>query len=218
MEKTPKIADLRQDYLLQSLDITDVAIDPIAQFKKWFDEALNAQILEPNAMSLATVSVEGKPSVRIVLLKDVDTEGFTFYTNYDSKKGIDINQNPNVALCFNWLDLQRQVRIEGIATKVPAATSAAYFHSRPKGSQIGAWASPQSKVVADRDFLEKNYAALATQYADTEGGIPLPPHWGGFSVAPQLIEFWQGRSSRLHDRICYQKMLDGSWQLSRLAP
>ncbi len=213
-----KIADLRQDYLMQSLDANDVDKNPISQFKKWFEEAVNAQILEPNAMTLATVSAQGKPSARVVLLKDVDTEGFTFYTNYESKKGRDMADNPQVALCFNWLDLQRQVRIEGTVEKVPTATSEAYFRSRPKGSQIGAWASPQSREVSDRAFLENNYEKLSSDFADTEGEIPLPSFWGGYNVKPTLIEFWQGRSSRLHDRICYEKQSDASWKITRLAP
>jgi pyridoxamine 5'-phosphate oxidase len=212
-----KIADLRQDYLLESLDVSDVNLNPFLQFEKWFNEALKSEILEPNAMTLATVSSEGKPSARVVLLKGLETDGFVFYTNYDSRKGQNMGQNPNVALCFNWLDLQRQIRIEGTVSKVSDEISTEYFNSRPKSSRIGAWSSPQSQIVENRAFLEENYKNLTRKYENTEG-VPRPENWGGYIVKPTLIEFWQGRSSRLHDRIVYEKTEGGSWKIERLAP
>jgi pyridoxamine 5'-phosphate oxidase len=218
-----KIADLRQDYQLKSLDITDVHNDPFVQFETWFSEALKSEILEPNAMTLATATPDGKPSARIVLLKglehhheDIQAGGFVFYTNYDSKKGQNMAENAHVALCFNWLDLQRQIRIEGVASKIAVEISTEYFNSRPKTSRIGALASPQSKVVPNREYLENSFKQLAEKYADTEG-VPLPKNWGGYIVKPTLIEFWQGRRSRLHDRICFTKQTDG-WKIERLAP
>jgi pyridoxamine 5'-phosphate oxidase len=198
------IADLREDYRLKSLDFTDVSAHPFPQFETWFQEALAAQILEPNAMVLATVA-DGKPSARVVLLKGLNTEGFVFFTNYTSRKGMELAENPHAALCFNWLDLQRQVRIEGIIEKISEADSDAYFNSRPFGSRIGAWASPQSQIIPTQ------------KYENTEG-VPRPSHWGGYVLKPHLIEFWQGRSSRLHDRICYQKNEQGEWIMVRLAP
>ncbi len=212
-----KIADLRQDYLLESLDVSDVNTNPFLQFEKWFNEALKSEILEPNAMTLATVSSEGKPSARVVLLKGLDTEGFVFYSNYKSRKAQDMAQNTHVALCFNWLDLQRQVRIEGIVAKVSDEISTEYFNSRPKSSRIGAWSSPQSQIVGNRAFLEENYKELSQKYENTEG-VPRPEFWGGYIVKPTLIEFWQGRSSRLHDRIVYEKTESGAWKIERLAP
>ena len=212
-----KIADLRQDYRRQSLNIEDVAADPIAQFKKWFDEVLQAQILEPNAMTLATATADGKPSARVVLLKDVDNQGFTFFTNYESRKGEQISANPYAALCFCWLELERQIRIEGSIERIEEDKSDAYFHSRPVGSRIGAWTSPQSQVIENRTFLENREAALKTQF-DTEGGhVSRPKHWGGYILKPTMIEFWQGRSSRLHDRIRYVFENNG-WAIERLAP
>jgi pyridoxamine 5'-phosphate oxidase len=219
-----KIADLRQDYLLESLDVSDVLANPFLQFEKWFNEALKSEILEPNAMTLATVSSEGKPSARVVLLKGVEfhnpelqSEGFVFYTNYNSKKGQDMAQNPHAALCFNWLDLQRQIRIEGIVSKVSDDISTEYFNSRPKSSRIGAWSSPQSQIVENRAFLEEKYKELSEKYENTEG-VPRPKYWGGYIVKPTMIEFWQGRSSRLHDRIVYEKTESGAWKIERLAP
>ena len=221
---TTNIADLRQDYQLQSLDRNDVDENPFVQFSKWFDETLKSEILEPNAMTLATVSAEGKPSARIVLLKGIHTpegiqeeHGFVFYTNYDSHKGKDMAANPHVALCFNWLDLQRQIRIEGIVEKIDPSVSDDYFNTRPKLSRIGALASPQSQIVPNRIFLEDNFNNLIEKYADTEG-VPRPENWGGYLVKPTLIEFWQGRRSRLHDRICYIKQENGDWRIERLAP
>lgn len=221
---TTNIADLRQDYQLQSLDRNDVDENPFVQFSKWFDEALKSEILEPNAMTLATVSAEGKPSARIVLLKGIHTPegiheeyGFVFYTNYDSHKGKDMAANPHVALCFNWLDLQRQIRIEGRVEKIDPSVSNDYFNTRPKLSRIGALASPQSQIVPNRAFLEENFNNLIEKYADTEG-VPRPENWGGYILKPTMIEFWQGRRSRLHDRICYIKQENGDWKIERLAP
>lgn len=217
------IADLREDYRLKSLDFADVTSHPFPQFETWFQEALAAKILEPNAMVLATVA-DGKPSARVVLLKGLNTEGsqqgFVFFTNYNSRKGLELANNPHAALCFNWLDLQRQVRIEGIVEKIPEADSDTYFQSRPFGSRIGAWASPQSQIIENRAILEENLLELTKKYENTEGSseVPRPSHWGGYVLLPSLIEFWQGRSSRLHDRICYQKMEDGTWEINRLAP
>lgn len=214
------LQNLRRDYRAASLDISDVQTDPFAQFQKWFSESLQVSADEPNAMTLATVSPEGKPSARVVLLKGFDNEGFVFYTNYASKKGQDIAQNPNVALCFWWYALERQVRIEGIIERVSEEESTAYFQSRPRGSQIGALASPQSQIVTDRAILEKKFEDLLAQYGDTEGreAIPRPEHWGGYRVRPTSIEFWQGRRSRLHDRIRYMLNSDGSWKIERVAP
>ena len=211
------IADLRQDYRQKSLDLADTDTDAIVQFNKWFQEALNANILEPNAMAAATCTREGKPSVRIVLLKHLTPKGFTFFTNYDSKKGYDLAENPHIALVFNWLDLQRQIRIEGIAHKIDPHLSDEYFHSRPRASQLGAMASPQSQVVADRAALEKALQIVTETHA-AETVLQRPAHWGGYEVMPNLIEFWQGRRSRLHDRIVYTKQSDGSWERNRLAP
>ena len=211
-----KIADLRQDYQLQSLDIADVANDPFDQFKKWFDDVLTSEILEPNAMTLATATPDGKPSARVVLLKDFDNQGFTFFTNYASRKGTEMAANPHAALCFCWLELQRQVRIEGTIERIPAADSDAYFHIRPIKSQIGAWASPQSQVIENRAFLEKKVEIYEKQF-DTEGGIQRPAHWGGYVLKPTMIEFWQGRRSRLHDRIRYV-FENSEWTIDRLAP
>ena len=214
------LQNLRREYRAASLDIEDVQNDPFQQFKKWFSEALEVSADEPNAMTLATVSPEGRPSARVVLLKGFDNEGFVFYTNYASKKGNDVAQNPNVALCFWWYALERQVRIEGVIEKVSEAESEAYFQSRPRGSQIGALASPQSQVVTNRHELEKKYSDLCEKYGDTEGGeiIPKPTHWGGYRVRPTSIEFWQGRRSRLHDRIRYILESEGSWRNERIAP
>jgi pyridoxamine 5'-phosphate oxidase len=219
-----KLADLRQDYQMKSLDIGDVDGNPFVQFETWFAEALKSEILEPNAMTLATATPDGKPSARIVLLKgvefhnaDIQAGGFIFYTNYESKKGLEMKENPHVALCFNWLDLQRQIRIEGVVSKIADEISTEYFNSRPKSSRIGAMASPQSQVVPDRLFLENNFKKLTEKYENTEG-VPRPHNWGGYIVKPTLIEFWQGRRSRLHDRICYTKTDETHWKIERLAP
>lgn len=209
------IQNLRQDYRSASLSENDVDSNPILQFKKWFQDAVSSQLYEPNVMTLATSDRFGKPTARIVLLKGIDEDGFVFYTNYESKKGRDLVENPQAALVFFWPELERQVRIEGVVSKVSEQTSSEYFHSRPIGSQIGAMASPQSKVISDRESLERKVEQLTTQYADQE--IPRPLHWGGYLVEPTHIEFWQGRPSRLHDRIVYN-LVEGSWIINRLAP
>ncbi len=217
MNIDPKVlANLRQDYKLQSLDRSSVSDDPIQQFSNWFDEAMKSEVPEPNAMTLATATTDGFPSARIVLLKQFDQQGFIFYTNYNSQKGQELVDNPKAALVFCWLELQRQVRISGLVVKTAAEISERYFQSRPKGSQIGAWASPQSTVISDRSLLEANVQHLQTQYADQQQ-LPRPEHWGGFTLQPQTIEFWQGRSSRLHDRIRYTKQ-EQDWRNERLAP
>lgn len=211
------IADLREDYQKAKLEIGEVAASPFEQFHAWFELAIQAEVKEPNAMTLATATADGKPSARIVLLKGVDELGFRFFTNYDSKKGQDLAENPHAALVFSWLTLEKQIRIEGRVERISEADSTDYFQSRPKGSQIGAWASPQSQVITDRTILEQNVQDLQQQYADSEQ-LPRPEHWGGYRVVPNLVEFWQGRSSRLHDRIQYRLKADGSWKLERLAP
>lgn len=210
------IADIRTDYKQQSLNETDVALNPFAQFDKWWVDAVNAELSEANAMSLATVGSNGCPSVRIVLLKSYDTNGFVFFTNYQSDKAQQIAQNPFAAVCFFWKELERQVRIEGSIEKTSAAESDEYFYSRPMGSRIGAWASPQSRPIADRSILEDNVKNLEAQCS--EQGPARPPHWGGYIVKPQSMEFWQGRPSRLHDRIKYTRQPDDSWKIERLAP
>jgi pyridoxamine 5'-phosphate oxidase len=213
----PTLADLRKDYTLAGLTETDAGTDPLALFRRWFDQALSAQLPEPNAMTLATCTTMGKPSARVVLLKHLDERGFTFFTNYNSRKGDEIAQNPQVALVFLWHDLERQVRIEGFAEKVTAEESENYFHNRPLGSRLGAWASPQSEVIPSREFLEQQHAELTARFPD--GHVPKPEHWGGYRVVPLVIEFWQGRPSRLHDRIRFRRDLPGgAWLRERLAP
>ena len=211
------IANLRQDYSAAALNEKDVAENPFLQFEKWFQEAMNSDVLEPNAMTLATASTSGQPSARIVLLKAFDERGFVFYTNYHSTKAQEITENPQAALVFLWLELQRQVRIEGRIEKVSSEETLAYFQSRPRGSQIGAYASPQSQVIEDRTVLEENVSRLNKKYEDSEA-LPLPDFWGGYRVIPTKIEFWQGRSSRLHDRIVYKVTADNNWKIERLAP
>jgi len=211
------IADIRKDYMLKSFDEYDAAANPFDQFTKWWDEAMAAEIDEVNAMTLATASIDAKPTARIVLLKGYTKEGFIFFTNYKSAKGQEIFNNHNVALLFFWKELERQIRIEGIVEKISALDSDAYFNSRPGGSKIGAWASPQSKVIPNRTLLEKNIEDLTAKYPD-ENLVPRPDHWGGYIVKPNSIEFWQGRSSRLHDRIQYSLDNNGEWRRERLAP
>lgn len=212
------LQNLRKDYQAAAFDLADAHTDPIVQFGQWFGEALDAQVLEPNAMTLATASPDGVPHARIVLLKGVDDAGFVFYTNYGSAKAQELSLNPRAALAFVWLELQRQVRIEGRVERVSAEESAAYFQSRPKGSQIGAYASPQSQPIDSRQILEDNVKRLEAQYAEAEA-LPLPDFWGGYRVIPSHIEFWQGRSSRLHDRIAYTRTTEGgAWTRVRLAP
>ena len=211
------LADLRQDYRLQALDIQDVLPNPIKQFEKWFDDVLKAEILEPNAMVLATATRDGIPSARVVLLKDLSEAGFTFYTNYASRKGGELEKNPHAALCFNWLELQRQVRIEGTIEKVAEDISKAYFDIRPYASRIGALSSPQSQIVPDRKFLEDTEKKFRAEYPETTP-VPKPENWGGYLLKPTTIEFWQGRRSRLHDRLVYRLQKNNTWKIERLAP
>jgi pyridoxamine-phosphate oxidase len=210
------IAAIRQDYVLGNLSESDVDHDPIHQFKKWFDEATHSEVIEPNAMVLSTVSSQHLPSSRIVLLKDISEGGLVFFTNYESRKGEDMKDNPHAALLFFWPELQRQIRIEGIIELVNESDSDEYFQSRPKGSRIGALASPQSREIPNRNFLESRVEELLDQYTGDEI-IPRPAHWGGYILKPIYFEFWQGRASRLHDRIVYKKVSD-SWKITRLAP
>ncbi len=211
------IADMRQKYGEVDLSPENVSPNPFQQFQDWFSVATESGILEPNAMTLASSTSDGKPSARIVLLKGIDEKGFLFYTNYESRKGEELIENPQAALIFYWDTLHRQVRIEGKVEKASQKTSDAYFNKRPKGSQIGAWASPQSQVIDSRSILENNKASLNKKYANQEQ-VPRPKHWGGFRVKPQRIEFWQGRNNRLHDRVVYEKMRNGRWKIFRLAP
>lgn len=210
------IAQLRQEYSQQVLRETDVAADPIQQFSAWFQQAVAAQVPQPNAMTLATVSPAGLPSARIVLLNGLDERGFIFYTHYRSRKGQELAANPHAALVFLWHELERQVRIEGQVERVAAAVSDAYFQSRPRGSQLGAWASPQSQPIASREVLEAQLQAVSQQYADRP--VPRPPDWGGYRVCPHTIEFWQGRPNRLHDRLRYRQVDTPTWLLERLSP
>jgi pyridoxamine 5'-phosphate oxidase len=209
------VAALRRDYGQDTLNETDVAADPFEQFTTWFEQALTAEVNEPNAMNLATADADGKPASRIVLIKQFDRRGFTWYTNYDSRKGRQLAANPHAALLFFWSELERQIRIEGVVERTSAAESDKYFHSRPLNSRLAAIASEQSAPVADRAALEQHYDAVASQYGDAP---PRPDNWGGFRLVPQRIEFWQGRRSRFHDRIVYTLQPDGSWAHSRLQP
>ncbi|MCY1344906.1 Pyridoxine/pyridoxamine 5'-phosphate oxidase [compost metagenome] len=210
-----QLADLRRTYVLGSLSETDVAPNPMSQFKRWFDEAVTAKLPEPNAMTLATVGADGQPSARIVLLKGIDDRGFTFFTNYESRKGLDLAANPRAALLFHWVQLERQVRVEGRVEKVADDESDAYFASRPLGSRVGAWASEQSREVPGRDVLEQRELEYRSKFGDNP---PRPPHWGGYRLVPTAMEFWQGRPSRLHDRIAYRVQPGGAWQIVRLSP
>ena len=209
------IADIRRDYKLQSLLESDVATNPIQQFTKWWQEAINSNIDEVNAMTLATSTIDGKPSARTVLLKDYDEQGFVFFTNYNSHKGKELNENPNAALVFFWKELERQIRIEGTVQKIETTKSDNYFNSRPISSRIGAWSSPQSEVIESREILETNEQNFIEKFGEV---IPRPAHWGGYIIQPNVIEFWQGRSSRLHDRLQYTLMENGAWKMERLAP
>ena len=210
------ISSIRREYQLKSLSEQDVTSDPIKQFSIWWDEAVSAEIDEVNAMTLSTVKSDGIPASRIVLLKGYDERGFVFYTNYESNKGKQISENASVSLLFFWKEVERQVRIQGICERVSAEESDAYFYSRPLGSQLGAWASPQSQVIETRAILESKAAELELQYRDVK--IPRPPHWGGLRVMPIELEFWQGRNNRLHDRIVYTKTPTENWEIKRLAP
>ncbi len=209
------IAHLREEYRRARLDEADVALDPLAQFHRWFEDARAAEIHEPNAMALATADASGTPNVRMVLLKEADPRGFTFFTDYRSTKGSELAANTRVALCFWWAPLERQVRISGHAARVSAAESAAYFAQRPRGSRLGAWASTQSSTIASRDALEALHAELDARYPGDE--LPSPPHWGGYRVVAEQYEFWQGRPNRLHDRLRYRQER-GTWVIERLSP
>ena len=215
---TEKLAltDLRREYSLAGLNRADLAVNPMAQFTKWFQQALEAKLPEPNAMTLATADATGHPSARIVLLKRVDAQGFVFFTNYESRKGCELAERPAAALLFHWVELERQVRVEGTVDKVADADSDAYFATRPLDSRIGAWASPQSRVISDRAWLEREFAT-ARERLGGGSAVARPPYWGGYRLAPVSLEFWQGRSSRLHDRISYRR--EGAhWLIQRLAP
>lgn len=209
------IADLRKDYTQETLNESEVDPNPFVQFRRWFDQAVNAELPEPNAMTVATASKDGIPAARIVLLKALDDRGFTFFTNYNSAKGKELEANPHAALVFLWTELERQVRIVGTVEKITSEESDGYFFSRPHNSRLGAWASNQSEVIPNRDVLEQNLATLKLEYENQE--VPRPSHWGGFRVIPREIEFWQGRSSRLHDRLRY-RLQNGAWIIDRLSP
>jgi pyridoxamine 5'-phosphate oxidase len=213
------IADLRRDYARARLDEADVSHDPLVEFARWFAEAQDARVPDPNAMTLATASAAGAPSARIVLLKAFDERGFVFFTDYRSRKGAELEANPRAALVFWWHELERQVRITGTVSRTSREDSDRYYRSRPLGSRLGAWASHQSRVIAGRGALEADLQEVERRYGD--GDVPLPPHWGGYRVDPEVVEFWQGRENRLHDRIRYSR--DGrpderGWRIERLSP
>jgi pyridoxamine 5'-phosphate oxidase len=213
-----KIADIRREYTLAGLRRADLEANPIAQFQKWFEQATAAlaeKELDVNAATLATADKSGKPSARIILLKGVDERGFIFFTNYGSRKGRELSENPNAALNFFWPELERQICVAGVVEKISREESENYFRSRPRGSRLAAWASNQSDAVADRAALEKKWSELASKFPDD---VPLPPNWGGFVLRPERVEFWQGRPSRLHDRFQYARQENNSWKLERLAP
>lgn len=210
------LSEIRTDYSKSTLDASSVSPDPVKQFEKWFEEALDSKALEPNAMTLSTLSEGGTPTSRIVLLKGVESGQFVFYTNYQSQKGKELDKNPACSLNFFWPELERQVRIEGVAQRVSAASADAYFQSRPRPSQVGAWASPQSALINDRLILEQRVLQIEKRFKDLKV-LPRPKQWGGYAIAPLEIEFWQGRPSRLHDRIVYT-FVDKKWKINRLAP
>lgn len=211
------IGDLRQDYSRQTLLETNADTNPFLQFQHWFTQALSAKVIEPNAMTLATITTDGKPAARIVLLKDFDARGFVFYSNFQSRKGQELAQTPAAALVFWWGELERQIRIEGAISLVSETEADAYFQSRPRGSQLGAWVSNQSQVIEDRSVLEDRLEQLEQEYGDRP--IPRPAHWGGYRLSPTYFEFWQGRSNRLHDRLCYRHATAANgWQIERLSP
>lgn len=206
---------IRHDFAKQTLDELDVINNPIDQFAKWFEEAVGAQVIDPNAMTLCSATKEGKPSARIVLLRNFSENGFVYYSNYNSRKGSEIAENPNCALLFFWPELERQIRMEGIVQKQSSEESDLYFNSRPRESKLGAWTSEQSKKILNRDVLNKEYEKIALQYPNEN--VPRPPHWGGYLLKPATIEFWQGRPNRLHDRILYT-FENNNWKIERLAP
>ncbi|WP_114783110.1 pyridoxamine 5'-phosphate oxidase [Botryobacter ruber] len=216
MANTLNIADIRINYSKKELSEASISKDPLEQFRLWLDEALQAEVLEPTAVVLSTVDAAGKPSARVMLLKELSAQGFTFFTNYESRKGHEMEQNPHAALTFFWPELERQVRVEGRVVKAQAEVSDFYFQSRPKGSQIGAWASQQSRRISNRSELEQNERNYMHQYAE-QNTIPRPAHWGGYVLEPAYIEFWQGRPNRLHDRIAFERV-GNEWTTCRLAP
>lgn len=207
------LSNFRENYSLSALNESDVPAEPLNLFNEWLDQAIAAGLPEPNAMTLATIDLDGFPAARVVLLKEISNSGFVFYTNYDSDKGIELSKNPNASLVFLWLEMQRQVRVVGQVSKVHPKTSDAYFALRPRGSQIGAWISPQSRPIPNREVLEKEYEAML----EKDQPLKRPPHWGGYRLMPKRVEFWQGRENRLHDRILYVDF-DDNWKIFRLAP
>ncbi|KQT94014.1 hypothetical protein ASG49_03535 [Marmoricola sp. Leaf446] len=211
-----RLAALRQEYGDTGIEPGDLPADPVSAVRRWLDEAVAAGLHEPNAMVVATVAADGTPAARTVLLKGLDQAGFVFYTNYDSRKGRELESSGRAALLFPWHDLQRQVRVEGAVARVSPAESAAYFGQRPRGSQLGAWASPQSEEVGSRAELDERYAAVEARFEGVE--VPVPPHWGGYRVTPEVVELWQGRSGRMHDRLVYRLGPGEGWSLTRLAP
>ncbi|MBC6368069.1 pyridoxamine 5'-phosphate oxidase [Algoriphagus sp. AK58] len=210
-----KLSEIRKEYTLKSLDVSEVSIDPLRQFKTWFEEAVDAEALEVNAMCLSTIGLDGFPNARIVLLKELD-HGFVFFTNYESEKGKELQAHPKASITFFWPELERQVRIRGEVTKVSNSESDEYFFSRPLGSQIGAWTSPQSREISSREELEAKLKEVEENFK--KNTLLRPAHWGGYRLIPNKLEFWQGRPSRLHDRICYEKQISGDWKITRLAP
>lgn len=215
---SPDPASMRKQYRAEGLDEAELAATPLEQFARWFKQAAaEAHLFEPNAMVVSTADAQGRPSSRTVLLKHFDEQGFVFYTNYDSRKARDLAENPHVCLLFPWHPMARQVIVRGVARRTRRDETAAYFRTRPHGSQLGAWASVQSAVIASRDDLDASYAELAARYPEGEQ-VPVPPHWGGFRVAPESVEFWQGRENRLHDRLRYVAEADEGWRMERLSP
>jgi pyridoxamine 5'-phosphate oxidase len=210
------IADLRREYARARLDEAHVSPDPVAEFDRWFSQAQEAKVLEPNAMALATATRDGTPSVRMVLLKGFDERGFVFFTDYRSRKGAELAANPRAALAFYWGELERQVRITGTVELTSAQESEEYFRTRPRGSRLGAWVSHQSRVIPSRDLLESRLREVEERFPTED--VPLPPHWGGYRLRPEEVEFWQGREDRLHDRIRYVRKTGGGWRLERLSP
>ena len=217
--EAPDLARLRREYGDRGLDTPDLAADPVSMFRRWLDETIDSGLHEPNAVVVSTVSAKGRPSSRMVLLKGLDDRGFVFYTNLSSRKAAEIDANPAVSLLFPWHDLQRQVRVDGVASRVTQEESEEYFAQRPRESQLGAWASPQSQVVASRSALDERYGGVLAQFADLDD-VPLPPFWGGIRVEPREVEFWQGRKGRMHDRLVYRRGDDPNapWSVDRLAP